>query len=459
MERGISRAGRSGREGSGVASLVAVAGLVLLAAEPLRADPVHRGAERNRDARSSPARKTRPPADTSEPGSIWDVLRRSDRLTGGWGGLRDRLSERGVDVESTVIVDASVPSRGALRQREAVRSLVDLNVSLDLGKLAGWSGATVFADGYGYWGRSGSGDVGDFQVYSNIDNDLDRVQLAELWIQQELFGERVRLKLGKLDANSEFAFVDVAGEFVNSSAGFSPTIFPLPTYPEPSTGALVFLYPTSGLYAGMALFDGTGSTGFTTGNSGPRRFFDDDLESHAFLIGEVGLRWSEGVAPGPGRLAAGPWHHTGRFDRFDGGRDHGTTGFFVLAEQRLLRFARPKPDRSDDDPGRGLDVFAQYGWADADVSAAAQHASLGVVAVGPFDARSDDALGAMVSWVDLSDRAGAGFDSDETAFELFYRFALTGAVQLKPDLHVIHRPGGVSGKGVVVGTLRIEVTL
>ncbi|HPG29036.1 MAG TPA: carbohydrate porin, partial [Myxococcota bacterium] len=56
-------------------------------------------------------------------------------------------------------------------------------------------------------------------------------------------------------------------------------------------------------------------------------------------------------------------------------------------------------------------------------------------------------------------RTGAGFDSDETAFELFYRFALTGAVQLKPDLHVIHRPGGVSGKGVVVGTLRIEVTL
>ncbi len=66
-----------------------------------------------------------------------------------------------------------------------------------------------------------------------------------MWFEQRLLGGRARLKLGQVDANGEFGVVQSAGEFINASAGFSPTRYGRPTYPDPVPSVNVFLLPAA----------------------------------------------------------------------------------------------------------------------------------------------------------------------------------------------------------------------
>lgn len=393
-----------------------------------------------------------PPRVSGESGDVVRQWLAGERLTGEWGGARSALRDRGVELEATWIGDLSRALRGGVREQTDFRQLFDVNGTLDLERLVGLPGATIFFDAYGIQGDYGSADIGDFQVYSNIDNPKDRFQLAELWWQQMLLGELIRLKLGKFDANSEFAFVDAAGDFINSSAGFSPTIFAMVTYPEPATGVLAFLDPAGPFYAGVGFFDGAGAGGAFVGKRGPKTFFRSDGDH--FVIGEIGGLWDESARFGPGRVAVGPWYHDGSFERFDGSSAGGTGGFFALFEQRVFAIG---PQREEGT--RDVRLFGQYGWADPDISAANHHVSLGLLVTGPFAPRASDTAGAMVSWVDLADVDAAGFTGNETAVELFYRVQLTPFFSLKPDLQIIDDPGGTKEDTAVVGTLRFEIGL
>ncbi len=380
-------------------------------------------------------------------------MARRRTLTGEWLGARGWLRDRGIEFEGSYTADLSRPFRGGVHQDTAYRHWADLNGTFDVEKLVGLPGATVLFDAYSIWGDFGTRDVGDFQYYSNIDNPTDQLQLAELWWQQKLFGGALRLKLGKIDANSEFAFVDAGGDFINSSAGMSPTIFTMVTWPDPGTGALAFVDPEGPFYAGVGVFDGAAAaTGAKIGKRGPKTFFQGS--SDHFVIGEIGVNWDARARFGPGRVAAGPWYHSASFERFDGTSAGGTGGFFALFEQRVFAFELEREEGM-----RDVRLFGQYGWAEPDMSPANHHASLGVLVTGPFAFRASDTTGAMVTWVDLSDQDAAGFSANETAVELFYRLQLTPFFSLKPDLQIIDNPNGIHDDTVVVGTLRFEVGL
>ena len=91
------------------------------------------------------------------------------------------------------------------------------------------------------------------------------------------------------------------------------------------------------------------------------------------------------------------------------------------------------------------------------VFAFAAAAALAVVLFVVTKGRSSDALSFMVSHLDLSDNAAAGFASDETAFELNYKVQLTPFLVVRPCLHYITRPSGdPSADDVFVGMLRVE---
>ena len=135
-------------------------------------------------------------------------------LTGDWNGLRSESSP--LRLEAWIIFDWSTAVTGGLGARSVTRSLSDANLTLDLEHFVGWRGATFFADFYPQTGRDGSAQVGDIQAFSNIDAD-NVTELAEFWIGQRLWSDRLRLKVGKVDANSEFASPVHGGEFINSS--------------------------------------------------------------------------------------------------------------------------------------------------------------------------------------------------------------------------------------------------
>ncbi|RMH27137.1 MAG: carbohydrate porin [Planctomycetota bacterium] len=396
--------------------------------------------------------RQRPSAEAPAPREAPESLLLRDRLTGDLFGARRWLEDRGVTVEAGMLHDLSSPLAGGVRRRLNSQSIFDANATADFATLFGWPGATLFVDVQSHTGRQAAQDTGDIQAFNNADAP-NFFQLYELWFEQVFAHGRARLKIGKLDANSEFAFVEHGGEFLNSSMGFSPTVLGFPTYPDPAFAAVLFVYPTDAVYAGVGVFDGSTQDGIATGPRGFRTFFADDADE-VFIVAEVGAVFALAGGTLPGRVGVGVWTHTAPFGRFDGGTDSGATGFYVVADQLLWR---ENPDDPDDEQGVG--AFFQYGWANENIAEIVHHVGAGAAWTGPIPGRDGDVLGAGITVAVLSDEPGAGFGDDaEIAFEVFYALRLTPAVSVKPDLQLILNPGGdPTISDALVGTLRLEI--
>jgi porin len=356
--------------------------------------------------------------------------------------LLPALVERGITVDAGHTYDISAPPSGGIGDDAAKRGLFDLGVELNLERLVGLEGGVAFGEFYSQAGRNGSSITGDIQGYSNIDAD-NVAQLAELWYEQTLLEGALRFKLGKVDANSEFAYVEAGAEFLNSSAGFSPTIHALPTYPDPAVGANVFVQDVGGLYASLGAYNAEDG-GTVSGRRGMTAEFEE-----SFLIGEVGLEWDSGIEDRPGRFGLGAWHHSGEFEEFGGGSADGAAGFYAIAEHTI--------HREGDAGERSLTLFAQLGLAEAEVSEVEHHLGAGALCIGLLPGRDEEPTGLYVSHAGLSEEAGSGLSGSELAIEVFHAFQVRPWLTIKPDLQLIIDPAGRSDiHDALVGTLRIE---
>ena len=371
--------------------------------------------------------------------------------SGDWAGIRPWLRDRGILLEAYLLTDASLVAGGGMDPgRAVVRSLLDVALTLETEPLFGIAGGHLFADFQLQRGPDGSRDVGDLQVYSNIDGE-DRTQLAQIWYEQALFEDYIWIKLGKADANTDFAYVDHGARFINSSFGFSPTTLGFPTYPDPSFGAALFVRPTDGVYAGAGVYDGATNAGIPTGTHGPRTLFGPP--SDLFVVTEFGLRWTDAVDIAPGRIGFGIWRHTGDFTTFDSTRTTRAAGGYVVADQILWR---PAEAASTD---RGLASFLQLGWADSEISPIAFHFGTGLTWTGPFNSRPADALGIAATWARFTNAPGAPLRGEgELALECFYTLQSTPWMRLKADVQWIVDPGGSGLDDALVFTLRSAVS-
>lgn len=162
-------------------------------------------------------------------------------LTDDWFGWRPWLDDSGLIIDATLVTDASRRMWGTpQRPSTAIRSLFDLQLTVDTNRLWGWQGGVFFLDFQTINGENGAVVIPTAQGISNIDAD-SRTQLPQVYFQQALCGNRLTIKVGKVDANSDFAIVEYATEFIHPSMGFSPTIFVMPSYPDPAA-ALIALF-------------------------------------------------------------------------------------------------------------------------------------------------------------------------------------------------------------------------
>jgi len=377
------------------------------------------------------------------------------RASGDWSGARTDLEAAGIDFNGSLVTEWSDVFSGGDGGGSAFRHLLDLNLTFDLETIAAIERASVFVDFQ--TGDTGVGAMlhGGYQAYSNIAIDGSITQLSQLWYEQWFAGDLLRIKVGKVDANAEFAYIASAGGFINASAGFTPAILAFPTYPNPAFGVNVFLYPCEGAYVGAALYDGAATVdGVRTGALGPGGFLSDDQSDDWFIIGEAGYTLATLGALDSARVAVGGWWHTGDFTTFGGGSEAGTGGLYALAEARAWR---PEAlDAADPDDARGLWLFLQYGCADDSVSAVRQQLGLGASLSGAIAGRDDDALGAYLSLVDFSDDPAAISADSEWSLELFYDIACTPSVHVKPDLQWFVNPGN-GGDDAIVGSLRVTI--
>ncbi|MGE0041820.1 MAG: carbohydrate porin [Vicinamibacterales bacterium] len=381
-----------------------------------------------RPAAEAPAAETPPPPPRPVPWRQWRAM------TGEWGGLRPWLGTRGIEVGIEHVADLSAAPAGTAGPSVG-RGLTVMEARVDLGSVlpraGGWSATVQYMR---MDGGSGQACLASAQGFSNIDTDPFN-GAGEAWIEGWLVPGHVRVKAGRVDANSEFAAVDNGGEFINPSMGFSPTVFVLPTYPSPSASVNVFA-ETDHVYSATGLYNGRPAMG-EAGVGAP------------FLIQEVGARWGHDR---PGRAGGGAWRHAGWFDRPDGTTTHAAGGYAVLDQALWAGTNRAGAPAT-------VGIFAQAGWADGAVADIARHLGLGVSTAGLIPGRALDRAGTALTLVVFGERCAAETPAGrEMSVDSFYAVPVTDWLWLKSDVQVIVHAGGQAGeRPAVVGTLRAHI--
>jgi porin len=389
-----------------------------------------------------------------------------DTLTGDWGGARSWLAQRGIDFSPVYTGEVVGDVSGGKYGTGAVYDhSLNLPLTLDLEKLAGWKAATFHANAFWIAGQSLSENcVGDIANVSNISGD-PALRLQELWLQQNFWEQTVLMKAGLIAVDSEFFTATSAALFINGSFGAFPLVAANlpnpPVYPMAAPAVRLLVQPAPRFYFQAAIFDGNAGTqeGNPDGTGLPL-----SADDGALIFSEIGFLPSPDAATN--RLAtavkAGAFIHTRRVPTWNsqaGGATGGglaNYGFYAVGEQDLFRRAESK-----------ITAFVRGGFAPADRNVVDWYLDIGFNFIGYFSGRPDDVAGIAFARSNISRdysrygqsvNSAAAFDS-EMIIEASYRAQILPWWTLQPDLQYVFTPGGDSGcrDAVVIG-LRTQIS-
>ncbi len=324
------------------------------------------------------------------------------------------------------------------------RSNLDLVSIIDTERMGWWDGGRLFVYGQNLAGKPLSTNyVGDTQLFSNLDSTISATErphfttIAEYWYEHFTFDNRLRTKIGKQDANVDFALTDLGGEFIHSSFGVPPNV-PLPTFPSQALGIASFFDVTETVNLGMGVYDGT----LPSGPSGVRWGFD--TLGHCGCMSMFQTQWTpqfgrNGQLPHTTRV--GMWHHSDRtvWTEFTTDPNPRTFvqnyGVFASSDQMIF-----KEEYGTDDT-QGLGVFGQFGWAPGNRNFIQEYYGGGLVYRGLIPERDNDVVGLALANIlysspyrQVSAAGGTDIGSHETAIELFYKYLPSPYLSLQPDL-------------------------
>lgn len=377
-----------------------------------------------------------------------------ETVTGDWGGLRSRLSDKGVDFEFVYTGDVMSNISGGIQRQTDYLDAIDLVLSIDAEKLLNWKGASFNFYGAGFQGGSPSANSGDAQGPSNIEAD-DAWKLLEAWYQQKLFNEKFSILLGLYDVNSEFDGMETASLFLNSSQGmgvdFSQSGLNGPSaWPNTALAVRARLELQKWFYLQVAVVDGV--AGDPAHPHSTRIRWDS---SEGFLItSEIGFLPGEMKDDAPyGKFALGSWIYTSEFDDVadvDGlgspVRRSGNFGIYALGEYTVFR--------EKDDPDQGLAVYGRFGYANPSINPISYYIGAGAVYTGLIPKRNQDKLGVAVAtaingskFVNGQQAAGTPVKRSETNIEVSYKAQLTPWLAVQPDVQYIMNPGMDPSRG------------
>lgn len=390
-------------------------------------------------------------------------------MTGDWGGIRKQMEDKGVSFGATWIGQGFRNFLGGVHVGDTAASTLDLNITFDTEKLVGWAGGKFYVDFEDHAGPDPSLNlVGDVEKFTKL-NWVPFFQVAEIWYEQKLFGDKLRLKIGKVDANTEFSVIDNGLPFLSSSTQVTGTLLPFPTFPDPQPSVNVFFTPNDTYYASFGAYYANRHDRFLDFYGSP--YNAQQAEGGMFFIGETGMKWKQlGNWQVDGNLRLGFWGHNGNFPRLAGGEKEGTHGFYGIFDQTLWKpeskdvtdsksskdgkETRDAKESAEEDP-RGVRMFLEYAQTPGDVSIMDRHIGGGLSWTGPIPPRPKDILGVTLQYIHLSESAGVPKSYEQT-FESFYKIQVTPWAAIQPDLQYITHPGG-QYPSALVGTLQFEI--
>lgn len=398
-----------------------------------------------------------------------------DKLTGDWGGSRTSLAEHGVDIGLNYVGEGIGNLSGGIKSGWSYEGRAEFSLDLDLDKLAGWQGATAHGNVFQIHHTNGSPAVtytGSLADPSNIEA-RQATRLYTLWLQQNLFDDKLSIRAGQLAADDEFMTSDTAGNLINGTFGWAVLgsanmTSGGPAYPLPTPGVRVEVAPTKSLAVRAAVFSGdpAGDDCVDDAQVCNKRGTTFSTSGGALWMGELqySINQEEGAAGLPGTYKLGAWYETGNFADQRYGLDSGgglvslsdptvvnpynhwgDHGIYAIADQTVWK-----------QEAQSLAVFARLGGAPSDRNLVSFYADGGFAFTGLVPGRDADVLAFGAAYSKISgDAADADRDAQmllpdpslpardhELVFEVSYTAQVTPWWTLQPDFQYIVHPGG-----------------
>jgi porin len=364
--------------------------------------------------------------------------------TGQLGRLLGIDKASGVQLGGVWLGDANyLASGGAEPGKWSFNSLLILDLSVDLEKRLKIPGALFGVDFLQFNGQLTNPQAGVVSGYNSLPGlpPLERSELYELWWRQQLFGDKLILRLGKTVPTNDFnnvtrplqvhdlslAIPSVSG-LIFTPLFVNPTLLGvMPGYYNSAYGLTATLAPTKNVYLTYGLYDGSGARGVEQTGLRATPAFD----GYYFNIGEIGYAWLLGSQRMPGTVAFGGWGQTGKLSA-NGIKEDGTQGFYAFASQRLW-LRRPGVDNS------GVTSFFQFGTNGSKTMIVNKYAGGGFTGFGLVPKRPEDSVGIGAGVSRLNENFG--FRRNEAMLQAYYQMHVVGAVYFQPTVTYVPNPG------------------
>lgn len=337
-------------------------------------------------------------------------------------------------------------TRGGISTQNATRyrGNLDLTFSLDFEKAKLWSGGEIFVYFHQSHGTTLTPDfVGDGQYYSNIDTGPRPQQLSRLgeyWYRHTSPDEAMAIKIGRQDANADFAFCDLSGDFLNSSFVTIPNI-PMPFWPFQSLGISGVNQVNDQLKLGGGVYDQSHNM---------EQWWTNSSDQGVFAISQAD--WTPFAAVEDAKLTLirlGGWYTTADTDAIGQSSLFPDNYGLYSTVDRMLFTEHNAPDQ-------GLGGFFQFSWAPDDRNQVDRAYAAGLIYRGLLNNRDRDTCGIAYTGIMFSDllESETG-QTSEDVMELFYKARLRRGLSIQPDVQYIARPSGQERDALVVG-IRFE---
>lgn len=353
-----------------------------------------------------------------------------DRITGDWRGTRTALAQGGVNLSLGYVGEWVHNTSGGVRSTTAYADQIALGADLDFERLFGWRGGSLHMvvtnrNGPQLDAKAGFGTLLETH---EIFGRGHYTRLTRLYLQQNLLGDKVTIKVGRSDVD----FFPFSCDFINISfCGALPGYHSNGWYTWPISQyfANVTVRPGAGFYVKAGASDVDPSN--LDGDQGLRLHTRDDEQRGTLSNAEVGwLPTFEGVLSGSYRI--GYWRNSTDFPDLDASlpMHDSSSGYYALLQQQL----------TSDEAGRGLTLFANFSHSDGNVNRVDRLFSLGAWYTGIFATRPRDRLGLAIGRNRVSGRLpGLGA---EQPLELNYSFDGPRGFVLMPSLQYVTNAGG-----------------
>ncbi|MDP8263224.1 MAG: carbohydrate porin [Candidatus Ancaeobacter aquaticus] len=397
-------------------------------------------------------------------------------MTGNWWGARDKLKKDGITVLSSYVGDMNSNVVGGRMKGARYNHSIGADFNADLEKILQLKGLQFHVSGIYRAGRNLSSDViGNTFTVSSIFGS-EQVRLYSLYFEQDMFDEKVNVKVGRLAAGDDFASSPLYWIFVSNAIDGNPIAvpinFPFSTYPTATWGARAKVHVTKNIQSLSGIYNGDPNVGRLSAHG-----MDFSLRLHRGILFLQELSYNPNTEKGakglPGHYKLCGYWHTGSAKDFyrdvKGGSyalsslpaaEHkGHYGMYIHVDQMIYREGGPHNYQ-------GLYPFAVLTLAPGDTNKFPLFIDAGVIYRGLIPSRDHDLAGVNIAYgkwsSDLRDHdrdIGLTPRAYEISIDFTYRVMVNDWMFVQPDAQFIIRPGGTGETpNALALTFRVGVT-